>query len=371
MGVAIAVSKPMPHLTPEAIDVSWEIIQAANRAFDTLREAEANINEVEELSLKVEGVELWNGALAPLEKIRNDAQANFRLLVEMAAPVMSFSVSPFAIRPTEIADVGAMRLVEEFAEPLEGLSADYRECLITRYALIREAVARQINDGTLPVSYELPELSALLARAASLASTYETMAKNNWQPEVVFVPRGLSFDHWNALLSGHRLPDQSWTEGVHRTWAGFELARTVTADTDASPWGVAVISAAERPVFASVSKDGEHGFNAADTLRALATLPSVVDASSASEVIRRASPTEERYLALQFARLERGEQPVDCETWTIGNEDLDIGGQLGSLYFYFRPKEHKFKSIWRSRDAFDNNDGVRPSAGDEDVVANV
>jgi hypothetical protein len=47
-----------------------------------------------------------------------------------------------------------------------------------------------------------------------------------------------------------------------------------------------------------------------------------------------------------------------------------IGGEWGSLYFYFRPKEHRFKSIWRHRDAFDNNDGVRPSTGDEDLVSN-
>jgi hypothetical protein len=55
---------------------------------------------------------------------------------------------------------------------------------------------------------------------------------------------------------------------------------------------------------------------------------------------------------------------------TIGHEDLEIGGKFGSLYFYFHPKEHRFKSIWRNRDAFDNNDGVRPSAEDEDLVPN-
>src|ERR1039458_8018533 len=91
------MTEPMPHLTPEAIRLSWEIAQAANRAFDTLREAEANITEVQKVALTVEGAELTYGAIAPLEKIRNDAQANFRLLAEMAAPVMSLSKSPFAL----------------------------------------------------------------------------------------------------------------------------------------------------------------------------------------------------------------------------------------------------------------------------------
>ncbi len=366
-----AVTKPMPHLAPEVIGLSWDIVQAANRAFDTLRAVEANITEVERIAISVEGAELTNGALAPLEKIRNDAQANFRLLVEMAAPAMSFPRSPFARRTNDAADAVATRLAGESAEPLQGLSAGYRECLVARYAQAREAVARQINDGTLPESYELPELSALLARAISLAPTYETMANNDWRPEVVFVPRGLSLEQWNGLLTGHRLADRSWTEGVHRTWAGFEPARPAAAVTDASAWGIAVISAAERPVFTSVSKDGEHGFNADDTVKALSRLPSVLDDTSPEAIIRRASPTEERYWALQLARLERGEAPVDSETWTIGREDLEIGEELGSLYFYFRPREHKFMSIWRNRDAFDNNDGVRPSAGDEDVVASV
>ena len=112
------------------------------------------------------------------------------------------------------------------------------------------------------------------------------------------------------------------------------------------------------------------GFNAANAVRALVELPSVSDASSPAAIVRGANPTEERYLALQLSRLERGEMPVDLETWTIGHEDLEIGGKFGSLYFYFHPKEHRFKSIWRNRDAFDNNDGVRPSAEDEDLVPN-
>jgi hypothetical protein len=195
------------------------------------------------------------------------------------------------------------------------------------------------------------------------------MVKNGWQPDVVFVPRGLSLEQWNALLTGHRLADHSWTEGVHRTWAGFEAVQP-TVSLDASPWGISVVSAAQRPVLASVSKDGEYGFNAANAVRALVELPSVSDASSPAAIVRGASPTGERYLALQLSRLERGEMPVDLETWTIGHEDLEIGGKFGSLYFYFRPKEHRFKSIWRNRDAFDNNDGVRPSAEDEDLVPN-
>ena|GEM_PF-768722 len=369
LGVPSAMTEPMPHLTPEVTNFSWEIAQAANRAFDTLRETEANITEVQKVALTVEGVVLTYAAMAPLEKIRNDAQANFRLLTEMATPVMSLPKSPFALSSNDITATVAQQSTAVTTEQSETLPADYRECLVTRYVQKSEAVLRQIKDGTLPENYALPELSVLLVRAISLASTYEIMVKNGWQPEVVFVPRGLSLKQWNALLTGHRLADQSWTEGVHRTWAGFETAPP-TLSLNVSPWGIAVVSAATRPVLASVSKDGEHGFNAAYALRVLAELPSVNGASSREAIIREASPTEEQYLALQLARLERGEMPVDSETWTIGHEDLEIGGEWGSLYFYFRPKEHRFKSIWRNRGAFDNNDGVRPSAGDEDLVPN-
>jgi hypothetical protein len=50
------------------------------------------------------------------------------------------------------------------------------------------------------------------------------MARNNWEPNVVFVPRRLSLEQWNVLLTGHRPDHHSWSEGLHRTWTGFELA---------------------------------------------------------------------------------------------------------------------------------------------------
>jgi hypothetical protein len=276
--------------------------------------------------------------------------------------------SPFSPHSVEITPVLAQTSIAEVSDRSEDLPVDYRECLVTRYVQKREAVTRQVADGTLPDMYQLPELSVMLKRAVSLAPTYEIMARNNWEPDVVFVPRGLSLVQWNALLTGHRLADHNWTEGLHRTWAGFELAHPTSHEAGASPWGVAVISGAERPVLVGVSKDGEHGFNAQRAIRALSELPYISDPSSAETVVQEASPMEERYFALQLARLERGEKPVDSKTWTIGRENLEIGEEMGSLYFYFRPKQRQFMSIWRSRDAFDNNDGVRPSVGDEDVA---
>jgi hypothetical protein len=364
------MTKLMLPLSKEVIDLLWEISQAANRAFDTLREAEASITEVQRVAKAVEGGELAYEAIAPLEKIRNDALANFHLLTGMAAPAMSLPGSPFAPNSIEATPVLATQSVAGMTERSEELPVDYRERLVTRYVQKREAVTRQIADGALPGNYQLPELSDLFERAVSLATTYEVMVEKGWEPDVVLVPRGLDFEQWNALLSGHRLADQSWSEGLHRTWAGFEVAHSASSEVDVSPWGIAVISGAERPVLTSVSKDGKHGFNAKRAVKEFSELPSVTDTSSAEAVIQRASPTEERYLALQLSHLERGERPVDSRTWTIGRENLKIGEEQGSLYFYFRPEECQFKSIWRKIDAFDNSDGIRPSAGDEDVVTN-
>ena len=364
------MNKPMTHLSQEVIDLSWEISQASNRAFDTLREAEASITEVQGVAKAVEGGELTYEAIAPLEKIRNDAQANFHLLTEMATPVMSLPRSPFAPDSGEAATILATQSVARATERPEVLPIDFRERLVTRYVQKREAVARQLADGALPENYQFPELSDLLERAVSLAATYEVMVESGWEPDVVFVPRGLDLEQWNALLTGHRLVDQSWSEGLHRTWAGFEIAHPASSEVEVSPWSIAVISGAERPVLTSVSKDGKHGFNAKKAVKELSELPSVTDTSSAEAVILQASPTEERYLALQLAHLERGERPVDSKTWTIGRENLEIGEEWGSLYFYFHPKECQFKSIWRRIDVCDNSDGIRPSAGDEDVVAN-
>src|ERR1019366_4391761 len=162
---------------------------------------------------------------APSEKMRNDAQANFHLLTEMATPVMSLPKSPFALSSNEPTAIVAPQSAGAITEQSEPLPADYPECLVTRHVQKSEAVLRQIKDGTLPENYALPELSVLLVRAIPLASTYEIMVKNGWQPEVVFVPRGLSLEQWNALLTGHRLADPSWSEGGDRTWAGFQAGR--------------------------------------------------------------------------------------------------------------------------------------------------
>jgi hypothetical protein len=180
------MTKPMPHLSQEVIDLSWETSQASNRAFDTLREAEASITEVQKVAKTVEGGELTYEAIAPLEKIRNDAQANFHLLTQMATPVMSLSKSPFAPNSIEATTVLATQSVAKVTERSEDLPVDYRERLVTRYVQKREAVVRQVADGALPENYQLPELSDLLKRAVSLATTYEVMVENGWEPDVVF-----------------------------------------------------------------------------------------------------------------------------------------------------------------------------------------
>lgn len=160
-------------------------------------------------------------------------------------------------------------------------------------------MTRQVADGTLPDLYELPELSVLLERAVSLATTCEIMARNNWEPNVVFVPRRLSLEQWNVLLTGHRPDHHSWSEGLHRTWTGCELAHPTNHEAEYSPWGVAVSSGAERPVLVDVSKDGKHGFNGQG--------PSRRSQSCRTLAIRHrpkpwSSPTEERYFTLQLAR---------------------------------------------------------------------
>ncbi len=257
----------------------------------------------------------------------------------------------------------------ETTERLEGLPADYREQVVTRYEQKRQAVARQIKDGTLPENYQLPELSTFVERVVALAPTHEVMPKKDWQPEVVFVPKGLSLEQWDVLLTGHELGNDSKSAGAYRTWTGHEVVDQAS-EADGNLWGVAVISATDRPVLTNVSKDGKNGSNAKQAVKALSELPSVTDTSSAEAVVKQASPTEERYFALQLARMERGEKPVDAETWTLGKEDIKVGGALRSLYFGFNPDSRQVGSYWRGRDGSSVGGGVRPSVGDEDLVLN-
>src|SRR5438309_1826663 len=106
------MAEQLPKLTPEVVDLAWQAALEASRTFDSLRMAEIDIlqsqrnldvvkswiSEVDEPIPAARLKEYGETAMRFLDKRRNDAQANFDLLTDMAAPMMLLPNSPFKPR---------------------------------------------------------------------------------------------------------------------------------------------------------------------------------------------------------------------------------------------------------------------------------
>jgi hypothetical protein len=314
-----------PQLSQKVIDLAWEAAQASDRAFD-------------ERDL-----------------------ANFKILSDMAATVMLLPTTAFNFQRAEIPSAQVPEIDVETTERLEVLPTDYRKLVLNRYTEKNEVVGTQINANTLPEHYRLPGLSEFIEEVIALAPVYEAFIKNSWEPEVVFVPNNLSLEQWDSLLMGHTLPNGRKSKGLSRAWRVNEV---YDQGTDANPWYLAIVCSTERPPLTNVSPDGEHGSRANKTIRILSELPNIADVSSPEAIINQASPSEEMYCAFQLARLERGEQPVDTETWTIGKENIS----LGSLFFSFPIYKRQVFSFFSDRAHRLEGSGVRPSANGKGLV---
>jgi hypothetical protein len=254
----------------------------------------------------------------------------------------------------------------ETAAKLEALPAGYRERVSGRYIEKYVAVDRYIRQGKLPEAYRLPELGVLIEQVEAVAPTFEHMQDKEWEPEVEFAPQGLSREQWNNLLSGTK-PDGS--EPLRGNWYGFSGKLIDPTDPAAKTglWSVDVISAAERPIFTNVSKDGKHGRNAKETVKALAEMPGV-SATDPADVIAQVSPSEATYNSLQLSLAERAEEQVDLQTWTISKENVKVDEALGSVFQGFNPGYRQVYSNWRYLDGAYGSSGVRPSASGQALV---
>jgi len=294
-------------------------------------------------------------------------RASCELLSAMAAPVMLMVNSPFDVRPAERVPLAMSRFDSETNVCFDMLSPEYRAQFVERHAIKLAAVSRQIEAGILPEAYRLPESGTLLDQIIACAPAYDVMTDAAWEPGVVFVPKGLELEQWNALLEGHDLGGNRWSKGVYRTWDGYELFGESTGQTNGL-WDIAIISEAERPQFVNVSKDG-HGSGVQEAVQALKRLPHVAGQLSSEVIIGMSCPTEEMYFALQLGRLERHEPPVDLLTWTMGRSDVNVAGARASLYFNADARTELIRSVWNQMRFYFRDDGIRPAVWSEDLVA--
>lgn len=257
----------------------------------------------------------------------------------------------------------------------------YRETVAARYLEIQNMVNQRIEEGILPEQYKLLGLNEiLLNRLKTLIPTYEIMEDRNWQPEIVFVPQGLKFRHWNKLLVAYddRLTDfdeGEEPEGLYHSWIDDqEIARQEVKDT--SIWDVAVVSAADNLPSINISRESKLIPNSRYGIKKLMLeLPGINKTLSWREIIEKVSPTEEIYCALQMALLEREKPPVDSgtpTTRTLLRDGIIIRGRKTQLCANRDPVIEEvgiFMAIYSSdRSRNKNRLNIRPSVRSRDLT---
>lgn len=86
----------MSQASTELIGSAWDAAQAANLAFDRMREAEAGLAALQLVgSLGLREVTIGDGAYTELETRRSDAETEFHTKTDEAAPLMLIAGSPF------------------------------------------------------------------------------------------------------------------------------------------------------------------------------------------------------------------------------------------------------------------------------------
>jgi hypothetical protein len=85
-------------------------------------------------------------------------------------------------------------------------------------------------------------------------------------------------------------------------------------------------------------------------------------------MIKQLSPSEEMAFAIQLGRLERGEPPIDINTWTISKENVKVGRVLGSVFSRFDSDVRRVHSGVGFRYFAYGNGVVRVSARGKDLI---
>lgn len=318
--------------------------------------------------------------------------------VRFEAPANAFDTETLLAAQAEIADVLAGRGVEvpvaigatslaETVEPspeptpapieldpataerlgLALLPETLRELTLARYEQRARFTDKYLKAGNLPEGYELPSLAEFIDRIESLVPTFEHMKAKGMSPSVEFVPPHLSDSCWNGMFSHH----SATSNGTYRTFEARNLTDPTgrSALTEGVKWDVAVVDASESPTVTGISKDGKNGSNRKSALETLRALPTVDASANNESVIAQATVTEAAYRALQLSRVERGETPVDPQTWTLVRENAVVDHVVRAVWARFDPAFRQVGSRWSGVGNRDDYGGPRVGASGTETLA--
>jgi hypothetical protein len=270
---------------------------------------------------------------------------------------------------------------------LEKLSPAFREVVTTRYAEKYVAVDGYIKRGILSEDYRLPVLGELMDRVEAVALAYDAIHQaTGGNAGFDFAPQHLSDEQKSQLSAGHTLPNGQTTTGAYNYNAGREVTDPTNSPTDESRWDTAVMDVSETPETKGISADGSKAIDSVDlqqTLRKFAAfrnkigLPKLgkirrgLGISAAERLVCQVSPDEDTKFGIQLGRLERGEQeqPLDANgIWTIGKENVKVGGALRSVFSSFYAGNRRLNSSSGDRGVAYDDDVVRLSARGKDLI---
>lgn len=155
------------------------------------------------------------------------------------------------------------------------------DTLIQPYKQVAKFVNERIKEGKLPKAYKLPLLKDF--DTTWVATALERIS----EPDIVFVPLGLTLTQWNTLLKAtcNGLWHASiWTDSLF----------------SGSGWELHVVAGTNAPTQVNVTYEEAQPITSAQV-----------------------------YIAQQWLRLEQGKQPVDTTTWTMATETVapvDVAG---------------------------------------------
>ena len=329
-----------------------EAAAASDLAFDELR----GLDDRVALTQLAVGYAALNGkVLADLEQQRNEARQEFNKLVGIAAGLMGHEDSSFYVPGIEtlpLATPEADNKIVELPEILltspeyQNLSPEYRDAAETSYKLWEQLVNHAIEGKQLPENYALPPYLKHLKQIVALASTYETMGREKWQPEVIFVPEGLDIQQWNALYTVGAPADDLKGGSVRafRRWDLYGEGSGKANESSADLWEVAIIDSAPTPAIRKLKVGGLVVPDGKQILEKLSVLPNVPSNSSVTQlpdIIRLTSPSESCYLALQRTLLMRRKEPIDENTRVIakGYVMFEQKPKLRPAYFAYDSRQ--------------------------------
>ena len=216
------------------------------------------------------------------------------------------------------------------------------------------AMTKKILKLSLDFEQKVPKLNSAEFENVDwdkLQTAHGVMLGAGLQPEVVISPLGLLPDYWRdiyAALPGVKSGGLYINSEVEEGWSDLNAAV-------GTGWSINVVPGTPEPTIKNVP----HDMSKADLHAKLdGQVLDAVDLKTIRTVSER-YPDVSTYLMLQAIRLQKGEAPIDAETYTWLRGEFDNGTKAPCAFW--RPGHGRVRVFWRVPGYRGDVLGVRPA----------